>query len=752
VADNNLEYYLRQDFEELTESAVINSPDLRTWIYYDALNQGGDPLPNTVDSSGNPLTTSYTGSRFITYDPSIQKMRVDLELSGEQNSDTPVEVQSFLEHALADCLANGYDSLFAIFSSHGGGFAGYGGDENSGRKLLQTNAQIASAIRGALDNAGGPSRLEVLGFDACLMQAVGAADDYKDVADYILASEAVEPGHGTLELGHGYDFGVFLTQLTPFKIAGWAYSFLTTATTALDMAKEILDTFLTETQGGTSHQSPKTMAILDTNKFNTFIGAFESFSADLLAELKAGDVSLHSFVSRARSSAVAFEGIVDAVGSQNPSSLDLGSWLYQFKELCNPGEPLQDDLDTAITTYEDMFVDQGVGPGTSAGTGIHITWPNQGEFSANKALWNQVLFNNANYVTQITPKFQEFLQWFLSSSTPSSGEGSEVPSDAAPPGKPDALIISDSGKANANAGTFEVRATISASVSQMLVEYGIDLSTPLKPVLEEKGYVPSDDDYLYLLGGDVAGTYQGSTFSADWNQQFYFLNISGTSQFEALYVFDMGDGSRKAPCMYFPEEHRQGVAELQFLEFLFFDFNGWIEKGARFGFLMFSEDEAVGRINDNLALFISNSAGVFAELPRSAGGLMIPLVYIDAYIQGRKLDTLPGGFNQTVISWDDKLDYNILTTPATRVFDVIPSIDAVVINMYAYNHGDPTAEPDSRYYDVERKRGQLPGGFQIQPDGSTEEEVTGDASGSTRLAASLAALAGLLVFISSGLN
>ena len=35
MADNNLEYYIRQDYEELSESPVISSPDLRTWIYYD---------------------------------------------------------------------------------------------------------------------------------------------------------------------------------------------------------------------------------------------------------------------------------------------------------------------------------------------------------------------------------------------------------------------------------------------------------------------------------------------------------------------------------------------------------------------------------------------------------------------------------------------------------------------------------------------------------------------------------------------
>ena len=60
----------------------------------------------------------------------------------------------------------------------------------------------------------------------------------------------------------------------------------------------------------------------------------------------------------------------------------------------------------------------------------------------------------------------------------------------------------------------------------------------------------------------------------------------------------------------------------------------------------FSVDEAEGRINNNLALYTANKAGTFSEQPRAAGGLLIPLIYIDAYIQGRKLDTLPGGFNQ----------------------------------------------------------------------------------------------------------
>ncbi|CAB9524950.1 peptidase C11, clostripain [Seminavis robusta] len=740
MADNNLEYYLRQDYEELTNSGVIRSGDLRTWIYYDALNQGGDPLPNTVDEGGNPLTQTFTGSRYLTWDASLNGgaggMKVDRTLQGEQNSDTQAVIQAFLTHALQDCLANGYDSLMAIFSSHGGGFAGYGGDENTRRKLLQTNQGLVNAIRGALDANGISGKLDVVGFDACLMQAVGAADDYKAVASHILASEAVEPGHG------------------------WAYSFLNSATDALDLAVQILRTFIAETQGGSSHQSPKTMAIVNTDKFLNFLAAFENFSKDLLSELKTGDSSLHAFVSRARASAVAFEGIVDVVGTLHPSGLDIGSFLEGFKAMCNPNSVLGGDLDTAIANYDGMFVEVGIGQGTQQGTGMHITWPNQAEYVNNQGLWDQVLFNNENYVTEITPQFRAFLEWFLPSGSPNgNGANSVCQESATAPGNANgnqngggngnqngnqngngnALLISESTSED-SAGNFNVEAQISSKVSQVLVEYGIDLSTPLKPVLREKGYEPEDDEYLYLLGGDVYGNYAGSSFDASWDQNFYFLNISGSDAYEALYVFDQGDGSKKVPTMYFPEAKRKEVANLQFLDFLFFEFDYWVEQGARFSFLKFSVDEAVGRINNNLALYIANDAGSFSEQPRSAGGLLIPLIYIDAYIQGRTLDTLPGGFNQTVIEWKETIDYNVLTTPAERIFDVIPSTDAVVINMYAFDLGDHQRPPDVRYYDVIRPS-KASSGFTVEgvDDGAdAPEPVFTEFSSASRLSNGLA--------------
>ena len=274
----------------------------------------------------------------------------------------------------------------AILLSSGGGFAGYGGDENKGRRgLLQTNQNVVQAITSALGNVpNAPAKLDVIGFDACLMQAVGAADDYKGVTNYILASEAVEPGHG------------------------WAYNVLPSeaASSALELSKQILKFFISETQGGGSHRAPKTMAILNTDNFATFITAFESLSADLTSTLKAGDISLHTFISRARAASVAFEGIVDVVGSQWPSGLDIGSFLENFKTLCNPSGAIGTDLETAINAYNNMFEEVGIGEGTAAGTGMHITWPTQSEFDANAPLWDQVLFSNVNYATSIIPEFK----------------------------------------------------------------------------------------------------------------------------------------------------------------------------------------------------------------------------------------------------------------------------------------------------------------------------------------------------------
>lgn len=368
-----------------------------------------------------------------------------------------------------------------------------------------------------------------------------------------------------------------------FLVQGWAYDAWTTAPTALGLARQVVDTFVSEKQGGSSHQTPKQLSIVDTVKFQTFIEAFDEFSGELLTLLESGDRSLHAFVSRSRASALAFEGIADAVGTKNPSALDIGSWLESFRNLCTPDSsiPFGEKLQNALDIYYEMLVVSSVGEGTSPATGMHITWPEQGEYANNEPFWNQVLFDNPTYVSEIVPNFRAFLEWFLSSGSPSDGIGEtrdsicdqRAESDATgavdrPDDDPDVLILADSASLDTDTGIFEVEATLSLDVSQMLVEYGIDLSEPFEGVLIEKGVEPTDEDYLFLLGGDVAGRYDRANYTAGWDQNFYFLNISGIGTFEALYVKDEGDGSKTIPTIFFPQENAEGLADLQYLDYL----------------------------------------------------------------------------------------------------------------------------------------------------------------------------------------
>jgi hypothetical protein len=216
LSDNDLEYFLRNDNYELTQSQAVRNPSMTTWVYFDHRNYGRgtedifEPLQNIFKSDGSSLSGQKpTTSQYLRWDHSLQKMVVDQTLQQEQNGDDPNTVYQFLVTALRDCVAQGATEYFVVFSSHGAGWLGFGGDENTRRDqrslAQQPNAFIVEAMTEALWVVNGaPNFYDVIGFDACLMQAVGVADDYRKIAKYILASEAVEPGHGEYFTGTVY--------------------------------------------------------------------------------------------------------------------------------------------------------------------------------------------------------------------------------------------------------------------------------------------------------------------------------------------------------------------------------------------------------------------------------------------------------------------------------------------------------------------------------------------------------------------
>lgn len=128
-----------------------------------------------------------------------------VESNGALNMGDSSTLSSFLQYGLSNYPADMYG---LILWNHGAGpMIGYGLDEISGDKLTMSELTMALSDAGF----GEKTKLEFLGFDACLMCSIETAWTVKDYANYLIASQETEPGLGwdysCLEKLNYYDTG-----------------------------------------------------------------------------------------------------------------------------------------------------------------------------------------------------------------------------------------------------------------------------------------------------------------------------------------------------------------------------------------------------------------------------------------------------------------------------------------------------------------------------------------------------------------
>ncbi len=113
----------------------------------------------------------------------------DLEYLGDAGNVSMARTETlsdFVNFATESYPANRYQ---LVFWNHGGGtMGGFGYDENYDEMLT------LSDIEAALEASG--VKFDVVGFDACLMATVETAVMLEPYADYLIASEELEPGEG----------------------------------------------------------------------------------------------------------------------------------------------------------------------------------------------------------------------------------------------------------------------------------------------------------------------------------------------------------------------------------------------------------------------------------------------------------------------------------------------------------------------------------------------------------------------------
>lgn len=113
---------------------------------------------------------------------------------GEINMGDPANLRDFIGSSVRRFPADHYA---LILWNHGGGWSNLSNDDTvaGGGHDYLTLDELALGIKAGLEGTG-IDKLDLIGFDMCLMAQLETATALSDVAHYMVASQAIEPGDG----------------------------------------------------------------------------------------------------------------------------------------------------------------------------------------------------------------------------------------------------------------------------------------------------------------------------------------------------------------------------------------------------------------------------------------------------------------------------------------------------------------------------------------------------------------------------
>jgi hypothetical protein len=179
IADTNLEDDMMIDLAEM--ASVGTQTGLTVTALVDrSIDYTSDPVVGLPDWTGGKLLELEAGGT-----------ATELEDMGPIDTGDPQVLADFVSRSIKAYPAAHYA---LILSDHGASWPGVGVDESAGGDGLSLD-EINSGIADGLD-AAGVEKLDLLGFDACLMATYEVASTLAPRADRLLSSQELEPGHG----------------------------------------------------------------------------------------------------------------------------------------------------------------------------------------------------------------------------------------------------------------------------------------------------------------------------------------------------------------------------------------------------------------------------------------------------------------------------------------------------------------------------------------------------------------------------
>ncbi|MGX5695515.1 clostripain-related cysteine peptidase [Agromyces soli] len=261
---------------------------------------------------------------------------------GELNMGDPATLADFVADTSAQFPAEHYG---LVLWDHGAGWPGMGPDETDGLDVLDL-AEMDEGLADGLDRAG-IERLDLIGFDACLMSTYEVASVMSSHADYMVGSQELEPGHG------------------------WNYQELAVLAenpelTAVELGSAFIEGYAAQAEEwGTG--ADITLSMLDLAE----VAGVQEAVTGLAGVYEADPDGLGPEFATAQSDALEFGRNPDPELATN--QIDLGGYVQSLAETGGPDVAAAAD---AVTQALDALVlDETTGPATESASGLSIYFP-----------------------------------------------------------------------------------------------------------------------------------------------------------------------------------------------------------------------------------------------------------------------------------------------------------------------------------------------------------------------------------------
>ncbi|MBN9414960.1 hypothetical protein ABS71_19415 [bacterium SCN 62-11] len=171
VSDNNLYRYMQSDLDEAERIGSTNEMTLLAETSHQP--KGGNVVRMKLEADNTPGLKS----------PVLQ------DLGRTHDMAKPENLASSIAWAMKEYPSKHF---FLICSDHGAGWKGAHHAESTDSWMNATD--LEAALKSAQEQTG--RKIDVLGFDECLMASTEIGHQLKDYANYLVASEEVEGGAG----------------------------------------------------------------------------------------------------------------------------------------------------------------------------------------------------------------------------------------------------------------------------------------------------------------------------------------------------------------------------------------------------------------------------------------------------------------------------------------------------------------------------------------------------------------------------